>query len=86
MHFGKKNKTQFGSELYEISSIIFAVPPTQASVERSFSALKYLFSEYRYNLAEDLLECCLLIHLNPEFYYMVKELDIKRVEENLQKK
>lgn len=83
--FWENNKTTFGLELYEIASMIFAIPPTQASVERSFSALKYLFSEYRCNLSEDLLECCLLIHLNPEFYYIVKELDIKELEENLRK-
>lgn len=83
--FWEKNKTKFGLELYEIASIIFAVPPTQASVERSFSALKYMFIDYRYNLSEDLLECCLLIHLNPQFYYMVKDFDLKRIEENLRK-
>lgn len=70
--FWEANKTKFSLELYEIANVIFAIPPTQATVERSFSALKYLFSDYRYNLDKNLLESCLLIHLNPEMYYLVK--------------
>lgn len=82
-HFWENNKTEYGSELYEIACIIFAIPPTQASVERCFSALKFLFTEYRCNLAEDLLESLMLSHLNPEFYYLVKELDIAKLEQRL---
>lgn len=74
--FWEQNKSTFGLELYEIASTIFAIPPTQSSVERFFSALKYLFNDYRYNLAEDLLESCLLIHLNSDFYETVKKQDI----------
>lgn len=77
--FWESNKSNFGAELYEIASIIFAIPPTQSSVERYFSALKYLFEEHRCNLREILLECCLLVHLNPEFYEIVKEQDILKV-------
>lgn len=77
--FWEVNKTTFGAELYEIATIIFAIPPTQSSVERYFSALKYLFEEHRCNLKEHLLECCLLVHLNRDFYEIVKEGDISKV-------
>lgn len=83
--FWEKNKSKFGLELYEIASTIFAIPPTQSAVERYFSALKYLFSVYRYNLAEDLLESCLLIHLNPDFFNIVKEKNVARVIDQNQK-
>lgn len=79
--FWEANKTKFSLELYEIANVIFAIPPTQATVERSFSALKYLFSDYRYNLDKNLLESCLLIHLNPEMYYLVKRNDLNAVYE-----
>lgn len=77
--FWEKHKSTFGLELYEIASIIFAIPPTQSSVERYFSALKYLFNDHRYNLAEDLLESCLLVHLNPEIFEIVKQQNIMRI-------
>lgn len=76
--FWEINKNQFGNELYEIACVIFSIPPTQAAVERCFSALKFMFSELRYQLAEDLLECCLLIHLNPKLYYYIRDLDIEK--------
>ncbi|XP_031626200.1 uncharacterized protein LOC116342650 [Contarinia nasturtii] len=81
--FWESNKKTFGPELYEIASVIFAIPPTQTTVERYFSGLKLLFTEYRCQLSEDLLECCLLIHLNKDLYKKVKILDIKKVEESL---
>lgn len=75
--FWENNKANFGPELYEVASIIYAVPPTQACVERCFSALKFLFNDYRYNLGEKLLENLMLIHLNPEIYYTIRNSEIK---------
>lgn len=43
--------------------------------------LKFLFLDNRYNLAEDMLENLMLVHLNPEFYYKVKDLEIKQLVE-----
>lgn len=83
--FWEQNKENFGLELYEIASTIFAIPPTQAAVERYFSAMKYLFDVYRYNLSEDLLECCMLINLNPDFFNIVKQKNITRVINDIQK-
>lgn len=77
--YWENKKDAFGSELYEIASVVFAVPPTQASVERDFSALKFIFTDYRYNLKQDLLEFLLLIHLNKDFFNLVKADDIECV-------
>lgn len=73
--FWESKKTEFGV-LYEIASIVFAIPPTQASVERDFSALKYMLTDKRYNLKPELLESLLLIHLNSGFFYQVQSTEI----------
>lgn len=51
-------------ELYKISQIIFAIPPTQSSVERTFSALRIILTSYRTNLADKCLQNILLINAN----------------------
>lgn len=76
--FWECKKTEFGNEIFEIASVLLAVPPTQAEVERCFSALKFIFTAYRYNLKEDLLESLLLVHLNPDLYYLVRSNDLKQ--------
>lgn len=76
--FWEKSKEEFGPEIYELASIIHSIPPTQASVERNFSALKFMFTDCRYNLAQDLLESLLLIHLNQDMYESVKIAEIEK--------
>lgn len=83
LEFWEKNKEEFGLELYELASIIFAVPPTQSSVERCFSALKFMLTDRRYNLNPELLEAMLLIHLNRCEYYFLKEEEIKQLESTI---
>lgn len=75
-NYWEKNKLSFGTPLYELSSIIFAIPPTQASVERCFSALKFMLTDRRYNLAEELLESLLTIHLNQDEFYLVRDAEL----------
>lgn len=77
--FWQKSKHEFGNELYELAAVIHSIPPTQASVERNFSALKFMLTDRRYNLSEDLLECLLIIHLNRDFYDNVKEMEILKL-------
>lgn len=52
--------------LYEIAKIIYAIPPTQATVERAFSALNIIFDKSRCNLRQELLENILLLALNKQ--------------------
>lgn len=53
-------------ELKSIAEIILAVPATQVSVERAFSTLKFILSDLRASVDEDLLEDILLLNLNSE--------------------
>lgn len=41
-----------------------AIPPTQASVERTFSALALVLTSHRTNLGDEILENILLVRLN----------------------
>lgn len=82
--FWDSNKTEIGAQLYEIACIIFAIPPTQASVERSFSALKFLFSDYRYGLSEQRLEDLMIVHLNKDLFYLVRDEDLNQCQESFQ--
>ena len=50
--------------LQEEARIASALPPTQASVERLFSALKILRSDLRTSLKEDILSAILFLKVN----------------------
>lgn len=76
--FWESKKSEFGV-LYEIASVVFAVPPTQASVERNFSGLKYMLTDKRYNLKAELLEALLMIHLNREDFGEIQKNEIEKV-------
>lgn len=73
--FWEGKKAEF-DVLYQIANIVFAIPPTQASVERNFSALKYMLTDKRYNLKPELLEALMLIHLNREVFYEIRKNEI----------
>lgn len=53
-------------ELKSIAEIVLAAPATQVSVERAFSTLKFILSDLRASVDEDLLEDILLLNLNTE--------------------
>lgn len=60
VQFWEQNKTMYPA-LYEVACIINAIPPSQATVERTFSALKFMFSEQRTKIDQGRLENLLLI-------------------------
>ncbi|XP_065323065.1 uncharacterized protein LOC135930212 [Gordionus sp. m RMFG-2023] len=66
LHFWESAKLEH-PELYILSKILFAVPATQVSVERSFSHLKFILSPHRSRMSEQLLEDIMLIRLNKIF-------------------
>ncbi|XP_065313003.1 uncharacterized protein LOC135923302 isoform X2 [Gordionus sp. m RMFG-2023] len=66
LHFWESAKLEH-PELYILSIILFAVPATQVSVERSFSHLKFILSPHRSRMSEQLLEDIMLIRLNKIF-------------------
>lgn len=47
--------------------IVHSVPATQASVERTFSALKLILTDQRHNLTSENLENILFLKLNESF-------------------
>lgn len=53
-------------ELLDIVSIVNAAAPTQASVERVFSALSFILSSRRTRLGDNLLDNILIIRLNKQ--------------------
>lgn len=65
MLYWKSQKTT-KPELYKLSNVIFAISPTQASVERAFSALALILTHLRTRISDNLLEKILLIRLNKQ--------------------
>lgn len=54
--------------LYEAAQVVLAVPATQVSVERAFSALKFVLSPQRVHLTEQSLRNILFVRLNENFF------------------
>lgn len=50
--------------LYELACVALAVPATQASVERNFSTLKFIYTHLRCRLSEQNLANILFVNLN----------------------
>ncbi|XP_043648448.1 uncharacterized protein LOC122616923 [Drosophila teissieri] len=65
-----KGKQYTDQELYAVSNVCYAVPPTQVSIERAFSTLRLVLTDYRNRLSQDVLENILLFKLNPTFLDM----------------
>lgn len=67
-------------ELYELACIIYGIPPTQVTVERSFSAMAFVFNPKRAKLGQQMLEDILMIKLNSEVVPSINERDLKALE------
>lgn len=63
-----RRKKRVYPRLYKLALIIFAVPTTQCSVERLFSAMKYILSDVRSSLGSTKLEDILLLRTNSELW------------------
>lgn len=61
--YWRKNKDTF-KEFYRLFKIVFSINDTQASVERAFSSLKYIYNDYREKLDGELMEDILCVRLN----------------------
>ncbi|XP_043865087.1 uncharacterized protein LOC122757888 [Drosophila mojavensis] len=59
-----KYKKSTDPELYALSKVCFAIPPTQVTIERAFSSLKLVLSDNRNRLSHETLENILLVRLN----------------------
>lgn len=65
--------------LYELAMVIFAISPTQVTVERLFSAFAFLFNHHRVSLSQQLLEDILIICSNPDLLREVNEDDLNHL-------
>lgn len=64
-------------EMYELASLIHSIPPTQNTVERSFSILGYIYDCRRTKLSPELLQNILIINLNRDFVDQINDRDKK---------
>lgn len=71
----KKNDEK---SLYELATVIFAIPPTEVQIERDFSKLDYIFTQRRSRLSADILEKILFMHLNKDLFYVVKNEELAK--------
>ncbi|XP_017491927.1 PREDICTED: uncharacterized protein LOC108380071, partial [Rhagoletis zephyria] len=55
-----KEKQFTDPEMYALSNVCFAIPPTQVTIERAFSMLKLILTDSRNRLSEETLENILL--------------------------
>lgn len=55
-------------DLYTLAAVIHAVPPTQTTIERAFSAMALVLTHLRSNLSDKNLENILLVRLNRDIF------------------
>lgn len=71
----QKKREQY-PELYELSMIIYSIPPTQTTVERLFSIFGFLYNDFRNQLSQDLLEDMILIITNEDLFHSINREDL----------
>lgn len=72
LEWWERNKNEY-SELYKLATVIFAIPPTEVQIERDFSRLNFIFTDRRCRISEKNLEAIMIISLNDEVFYLVKQ-------------
>lgn len=70
-------------ELSLLASIFHSIPPSQASVERSFSALAITFNARRCKLSQSVLEQLMLIKINEELADNIFKGDIQKLKNEI---
>lgn len=71
LDYWKKHQYTY-PELYKLASVIMAIPPTQTTVERIFSALALVLTSHRTRLGDQNLENILLVRLNYDLFVQDK--------------
>lgn len=64
--------------LYEIATVIYAIPPAETQIERDFSLLEFIFNQRRQRLCSEMIEAILTINLNSEIFFEVKKEKIMK--------
>jgi hAT family C-terminal dimerisation region len=61
-------------QLFGLSQVVLAVPPTQVSVERAFSALGLILTARRNRLGDNTIDDLLICKLNPDILNKITNL------------
>lgn len=70
-----QNNMHLKPVLYELASVVHAVPPSQTTVERAFSAMALVLSPLLTHISNKNLENILLIRLNREIFDEISPLN-----------
>lgn len=65
--------------LYKLAMAVYAVPPTEVQIERDFSKLEHILTSRRQRLAPEMLESILMLHLNKDLFYVIKEEELNNI-------
>lgn len=79
LSFWESQKDVF-PELYVLASVINSIPPTQATVERSFSMLNFVYTCRRHNLGQKMLRDILTIKLNADIVKQINQRDLQQID------
>lgn len=78
LQYWEENKHE-SPELYKLACILNAIAPTEVSVERAFSTLRFILTHTRTNLLPDMLQNILLINLNKDMVPKIHQEDLKQL-------
>lgn len=70
--------------LYELACIIYSIPPSQTTVERSFSILGFIYNCRRNRLSPQHLEDILMIILNRDMVEIIHKRDLQALSTSTQ--
>lgn len=74
-----QNSKQMYAELYEVAMIYLSIPPTQSTVERSFSTLSFIYNSRRSKLSLKTLENIIIIKLNADLALNIFAEDLNEI-------
>lgn len=69
-------------ELYELSQLVYCNSATQVATERSFSALTFIFNNYRTNLKPHILTAILIIKANKDLFEEIVKQHLLEISQN----
>lgn len=75
LQFWEENKLRF-PELHKLAKIVHSVPAAQASCERAFSIVSFVYSRYRTALTENHLHDILMAKFNKDLFHQIMEEEI----------
>lgn len=82
LEWWEKNKSHH-PDLYKLAMVVLAMPPTEVQIERDFSKLNFVFSNRRCKISHERLEDIMIISLNDEVFYSVKQDEMDELMSNI---